>query len=108
MIVPALVLFPAIPAEQAVGTSRAIIGLNAASGFVGQIQKISIAWSLTFGFLGLAILGMLGGMMVADRVRGKRLQKAFGWFIIVLGLLIGGFTATGLSIPSGGSWITMR
>jgi hypothetical protein len=103
MIVPALVLFAAIPAEQAVGTSLAIIALNAASGFVGQIQKISIDWSLTFGFLGLAILGMLGGMVVADRVRGKRLQKAFGWFIIVLGLLIGGFTATGLSIPSGDS-----
>jgi hypothetical protein len=43
---------------------------------------------------------MLGGILVAEKVRGKQLQKTFGWFIIVLGLLIGALTAAGLSLPS--------
>jgi hypothetical protein len=43
---------------------------------------------------------MLGGIVAAEKVCGKQLQKVFGWFIIVLGVLVGGLTATGLSLSS--------
>jgi len=99
VIVPALVLFAGIEPEQAVGTSLAVIALDAASGLAGHMQQVSIDGWLTSGFLGLAILGMFGGIAVSHKVTGKKLQNAFGWFIIIIGLVIGGLTAAGGSLP---------
>ena len=88
LIVPALIMFAALPARKAVGTSVAIITLNAAGGVVGQLQKTSFDSSLDARFAGPAILGMFGGFAVADTFPGDKLEKAFAWFIIVLGLVI--------------------
>ena len=101
MIVPALVLFAGIGAKDAVGASLAIITLNAAAGVVGQIQNTSIDWPMTLGFLGLAILGMFGGLAVAEKIPSDKLQEGFGWFVVVLALVIGGLAAAGISMPSG-------
>lgn len=100
VIVPALVLFAGIEPEQAVGTSLAVIASDAASGLVGHMQQVSINGWLTFGFLGLAILGMFGGTLVSGKITGRKLHRTFGWFIILLGLAIGSSTAAGVSLPS--------
>ena len=100
LIVPALILFAALPTQKAVGTSLAIITLSAAAGLLGQLQKTSVDWATALKFGMPAVLGLFGGFIVADKVSGHKLQKAFGWFIIVLGLLIGGLTGTGLSVTS--------
>jgi len=100
VIVPALILFAGIEPRRAVGTSLAIISLDAASGLLGHIQQTAIDWPLTLGFLGLALLGMLGGLAVAEKISSRSLQRAFAWFIIFLGALIGMLTATGISLPS--------
>lgn len=101
MIVPALVLFAGIETKDAVGASLAIITLNAAAGLVGQIQHTSIDWYLTLGFLGLTVLGMFAGLAVAEKVSSDLLKKLFGWLVIVLGLIVGGLAAAGVSMPSG-------
>lgn len=100
LIVPALVLFAGIETKAAVGSSLAIIALNAVGGFVGQIQQVSINWRLTSLFLGLALVGMFGGLFVAEKVPSQSLSKAFGWFVVVLALVIGGLAAAGVGTPS--------
>ncbi len=100
LIVPALVLFAGIETKAAVGSSLAIIALNAVGGLVGQMQQVSLNWPLTLSFLGLALVGMFGGLFVAEKVPGESLSKAFGWFVVVLALVIGVLAAAGVRTPS--------
>lgn len=95
LIVPALVLFAGIETKAAVGSSLAIIALNSVGGLVGQLQQVSLDWRLTFAFLGLALVGMFGGLFVAEKVPGEVLSRAFGWFVVVLAMVIGGAAAAG-------------
>jgi uncharacterized membrane protein YfcA len=101
MIVPALVLFAGIDTKNAMAASLAIITLNAAAGLAGQLRQTSFDWWLTLGFLGLAIVGMIGGWLGAEKVPGETLRKVFAWCLIVLALLIGLLSALGVSLPSG-------
>lgn len=96
LIVPALVLLAGVDTKAAVGSSLAIIALNAVGGLVGQMQQVSLNWPLTLSFLGLALLGMFGGLFVAEKVPSESLSKAFGWFVVVLALVIGSLAATGV------------
>ena len=103
LIVPALVLFAGIETKAAVGSSLAIITLNAVGGLVGQMQQVALNWWLTLGFMGLAVVGVFGGLLVAEKFSGESLSKAFGWFVIVLAVVIGGLAAAGVrttSLPS--------
>lgn len=97
LIVPALVLLAGIETKKAVGSSLAIIALNAAGGIAGQLQRTSLDWTLTLSFLGLALVGTFGGLRVADKVPSETLSRAFGWLVIVLALVIGGLAAAGAS-----------
>lgn len=90
LIVPALVLFAGIDAKRAVGTSLAIITLNTLAGLAGQLRSISIDWGITLAFLGLAFLGMLVGVVLGERLPADRIRTAFGWFVILLAVVIGG------------------
>lgn len=96
LIVPALVLFAGVETKAAVGSSLAIIALNAVGGLAGQLQQVSLDWPLTAMFLGLAMVGMFGGLFVAERVPSESLSKAFGWFVVALALIIGGLAAAGV------------
>jgi len=98
LIVPALVLLAGIDPKLAVGSSLAVIAANAAAGLVGQIQQVTFDWRLTLSFLALAVLGMFGGLLVANRVPGQTLKIAFGWFVVALSVVIGGLTATGAGV----------
>lgn len=100
LIVPALVLFAGIETKAAVGSSLAIIALNAVGGLVGQMQQVSLNWWLTLSFLGVALVGIFGGLFAAEKVPSESLSKAFGWFVIVLALVIGGLAAAGLRTTS--------
>lgn len=96
LIVPALVLLAGVETKAAVGSSLAIIALNAVGGLIGQMQQVSLNWSLTLSFLGLALVGMFGGLFIAETVPSESLSKAFGWFVVVLALVIGVLAAAGV------------
>lgn len=101
MIVPALVLLAGVGAKEAVGSSLAIITLNSVAGLAGQIRQVSFDWTLALGFLALALAGMLAGVAVAERVPASTLRKGFGELVVLVGLVIGGLAAAGVSLPSG-------
>ena len=96
LLVPALVILGGLGMRKAVGTSLAIIVLNAASGFYkhlailnGQEQAGSgIDWHIIALFLGLGIAGSLLGHWLGRRVPQKKLQRFFGVFLIVMCIYI--------------------
>lgn len=96
LIVPALVLLAGIKTKNAVGASLAIIAINSVGGLMGQLQQVSLDWGLTLAFVALSACGMFAGLWVVQKVPSESLTKAFGWFVVVLALVIGGLAATGV------------
>lgn len=87
IIVPALVLFTALPMSAAVGTSLLIIALNSFAGFAGHITHTSVNWPLTLLVSAVAIVGALAGGALSTRIAPKPLRRAFA----ILLLFMGGF-----------------
>jgi uncharacterized protein len=89
LIVPALVLFADIDAKVAAGTSLAVIAVNCATGLLGQLRFVQIDWRLVSGFLAFAVVGIVCGTQVANRLPAPQLRKAFGVTVVLLAILMG-------------------
>lgn len=88
LIIPALVLFSKLPMKQAVGTSLLIIAAKSLFGFLGDINHYHFDWLLLGSVTALAIAGIFIGNRFSRNVDGVKLQKAFGWFVLVMGIYI--------------------
>ncbi|MFZ4474679.1 MAG: sulfite exporter TauE/SafE family protein [Saprospiraceae bacterium] len=88
LIIPALVLFSKLPMKQAVGTSLLIIAAKSLIGFTGDLAQYKMDWSLLGIVTGLAIVGIFIGNRLSRSVDGDKLKKAFGWFVLVMGIYI--------------------
>jgi uncharacterized protein len=83
-IVPALVLLANIPMKQAIGTSLVIIFLNSVAGFLGYFGHVALNWNLIASFMVAASLGTVAGAYLVRFVKARHLQKAFGYFLLVM------------------------
>jgi uncharacterized protein len=88
LIIPALVLITGLPMKQAVGTSLIIIAAKSLIGFLGDMSNEEINWTLLAVFTGLAITGIFVGSKLSQNIEGAKLKKAFGWFVLVMGIYI--------------------
>ena len=89
LIIPALVLFARLPMKLAVGTSLLIIAAKSLIGFLGDIQADQpIDWAFLLIFSGISIVGIFIGSYLSNFIDGKKLKKAFGWFVLVMGLFM--------------------
>lgn len=88
LIIPALVLLSRIPMKMAVGTSLLIIALNSAVGFIGYLGQVSIDWNLTISFTLAAAVGTVSGSSLSQLVEANRLQKGFGYFVLVVAVFV--------------------
>ncbi|MES2478368.1 MAG: sulfite exporter TauE/SafE family protein [Bacteroidota bacterium] len=89
LIIPALVLFSALPMKQAIGTSLLIIFLNSFIGFAGDIiNEVQLDYSLLISVTLIAIAGMLIGVQLSKKISGAKLKPGFGWFVLIMGLYI--------------------
>jgi uncharacterized membrane protein YfcA len=88
LIIPALVIFNDLAIKEAVGTSLVIIGANSLLGFVGTWTQYHYDWALLLSVTGFAILGILIGTALAKKVDGAKLKPFFGWFVLVMGIVI--------------------
>lgn len=87
LIIPALVLLAGLEMKMAVGTSLFIIAMKSLIGFTGDIQiGTAIEWPFLLMFTGSSIIGIFIGSCLAHYVHGERLKKAFGWFVLVMGI----------------------
>jgi uncharacterized protein len=89
LIIPALVILARMPMKLAVGTSLFIIAAKSLIGFVGDLQGSEVIdWRLLAGFTGFAVAGIFVGTWLSKKIPGGNLKKAFGWFVLVMGIYI--------------------
>ncbi len=89
LIIPALVLFAKLPIKTAIGTSLFIISAKSLIGFIGDIQAgESINWVFLSTISLLAVVGIFAGTFLSTKVNGPSLKKAFGWFVLVMGIFM--------------------
>ena len=89
LIIPALVLLARMPMKLAVGTSLFIIAAKSLIGFIGDLQGNQlIDWKLLGSFTAFAVAGIFIGIVLSKKINGDKLKKAFGWFVLVMGIYI--------------------
>lgn len=88
LIIPALVIFAKLPMKKAVATSLLIISVKSLIGFLGDVQQIDIDWVFLSIFSLLAGIGIFVGIWLNNFIDGKKLKKAFGWFVLIMGIVI--------------------
>lgn len=88
LIIPALVLLAKLPMKKAVATSLLIIAVKSLIGFIGDVQNLVIDWPFLLSFTGLSVIGIFIGIWLNKFVDGKKLKKAFGWFVLFMGIFI--------------------
>jgi len=93
LIVPALVLLAGVPMAGAVGTSLAVIALNAFTGFARYLgvlerQSLELDWPVLLAVAAVGIVGSFAGHKLGRRLPQATLRKAFGVFLVVMGLFI--------------------
>lgn len=88
LIIPALVLLARLPMKMAVGTSLLIIAAKSLIGFLGDLTNIPVDWPFLLEFTALSIVGIFVGSYLARFVPSQKLKKAFGYFVLAMGVYI--------------------
>lgn len=88
LIIPALVLLAKLPMKMAVATSLLIIAIKSLIGFIGDVETMAMDWNFLLVFTLLSVFGIFVGVWLNRFIDGKKLKKAFGWFVLVMAIYI--------------------
>ena len=90
VIVPALRRFTDLEMRTVVATSLAVIALVSAGGVASAALSANVNWRVALPFAAGAVAGMLGGRVIASRIKGPHLQQGFAVVsgLIALGMLL--------------------
>jgi uncharacterized protein len=88
LVVPALVVFVGLPMKEAIGTSLAVIAMNATAGLAGYAGHVDPPWTVMAGFTTAASLGMVAGTSLVGLVPAAALRRAFAVFLVLVGTSI--------------------
>jgi len=89
LVIPALVVLGNLPMRLAVGTSLFVIAIKSLTGFIGDVEsQLMINWQLLIPFTLLAFVGNFVGVQTSRYVPETGLKKAFGWFVLFMGMWI--------------------
>ena len=88
LIIPALVILARLPMKNSIATSLLIISFNSLIGFTGDIGTVNIDWSFLLIFSTIALIGVIIGLYVNTKIANAQLRKIFGYFVLVMGILI--------------------
>ena len=89
VIVPALVLVLGFPMTVATGTSLLVIALNAGVALLFRGGVAAVDWGVVAPFTAAAVLGVLAGRAVADRVPARHLTAALGVLVLTVAVWTG-------------------
>ncbi|MFK7972350.1 MAG: sulfite exporter TauE/SafE family protein [Bacteroidia bacterium] len=90
LVVPALVLLLAVPFKTAVGTTQLVLGVKSVVGFLADVvhSPRPINWGFLSPMIAFTIVGVAVGLYFSQHIPAKKLKRAFGFFVIVLGALM--------------------
>ncbi|MFI8326985.1 sulfite exporter TauE/SafE family protein [Streptomyces sp. NPDC085529] len=88
LVVPALAILGGLPMGIAVGTSLLVIAMKSFAGLAGHLSGVSIDWGVALTVTVAAVIGSLIGARLAGRIPQDALRKAFGWFVVVMGVFV--------------------
>ncbi|MEW2489228.1 sulfite exporter TauE/SafE family protein [Streptomyces sp. NPDC048411] len=88
LVVPALALLGGLPMSVAVGTSLLVIAMKSFAGLAGHLSGVQIDWGLALAVTAMAVVGSLIGGRFAGRIPQDTLRRAFGWFVVVMGVFV--------------------
>lgn len=89
LIVPALVILGNLSMKTAVGTSLFIISINSLIGFVSDFRIFSeLNWKFLLAIALVMSIGIVLGKVLSRKVSSQKLEPAFGWFVLVVGIFI--------------------
>jgi len=89
LIVPALVNLVGLHMRKAIGTSLSIIAANSLFGFsVALVKGVEVNWNILLSVLAVALIGLVTGSTLSEKVSEQKLKKGFGYFILIMGTFI--------------------
>ncbi len=89
LIVPVMIWLLKLPIRIAVATSLLVIAAKSLIGFAGDLQiGQPIDWTFLLQLFALSLLGILTGSRYSQKIPTAHLQKGFGYFILIAGILI--------------------
>ena len=86
--VPLMVMLLGVPVDIAIGSSSLMIGLTAGAGFAGHLVVGHWDWRLSILLAVAVFAGGQIGSRVSVRISKQKLKQTFGWFMLVIALLM--------------------
>jgi uncharacterized membrane protein YfcA len=83
-------MYSKLTMKMAVGTSLLIISVNSLIGFTGDVwtQGSLMDWKFLGLLTLLAVIGILVGGKLAEKMETNVLRKGFAWFVLLMGAFI--------------------
>ncbi len=86
VMVPAMIYLMRLTPHQAVATSLIVIVPTALVGALKHNHAGNVVWQIGFALVPTALLGGFMGAWLAQFLKGDDLKRAFGGFLILVGL----------------------
>jgi uncharacterized membrane protein YfcA len=96
VIVPALTLLLGLNMPEAIGTSLLVIAINSAAALTARAAATSIDWRIALPFTLAAIVGVLAGKGVGQRLDAQRSLRWFAALLVAVAVFTAIRAATGL------------
>ena len=85
LILPVLTLLVGVEMQKAIPTSLMVISVQSLVGFVGELRK-PIDWGLLVPIVGVALVGMVAGMLVRERLPRETLRLGFAFMVFAVAI----------------------
>jgi hypothetical protein len=96
IVVPTLTLVLGFSMPEAIGTSLLIVAINSAVGLMTRFATTGIDWAVTAPFTVAAVVGVIAGGRISDRLDAERSLRWFTILLVAVALYTAGRAGTAL------------
>jgi uncharacterized membrane protein YfcA len=96
VIVPALTLLLGLGMAESIGTALVVVVFNCAVSLLARLSTSHIDWGVTLPFVVAAVVGVIAGERIADRLDQHLLVRVFAGVLVVVGVGVAGGAVSAL------------